>query len=1346
MIHTKFSFKRLLATSLIALTALSLNACMDDKVSTPNNGANIVSGVDNIQIKKILEDESGMLYMISDFGLFCYDGTNYLRYTSSADSTSLSANTINDILIDNKGDVWLATQKGVDRLDSSTHKFDHYNIDDYNSYTLRMLEDNQGRLFALTRNGIFLLDTTRSEFKRVISLDSGIDFSLSSKVFIDRIGQIWIMGESTIEVFDSNFNYQGKYDLGGYVATAIYDGASNLYLVNRDRIRRFDLASAKLSDNVGRLETINPRQIMYISALGSNQMMIITRDNHYCYNFITNTLYSGNDDNLPYWMPEDRFSINGVTKSHDGSIYFATNDGFRKARGVESTDPTERRMAQFMLRDWSSKMVSNGTIAWKCSGRQLMIYNAKNSTELTIDINEVLGSYAPTANASYSPMLAPDGRLFLRRGNTLYSFTVDSEGVPTFQCRYRAESNSPISYAAVDGDGTVWLAGVGLTLYYGMRPEQGVRDITMQPIELSSDFSQVYASKAMSLSNGDVVFGFTDIGLVRVSTRTMRPEIISLSEVDKQMYIMTMEEDTEGNIWVGTTDLGLFVHNPSTGTTEKVEQFINHRILTIICDRKGSIYLLDDDAIYRYMSDTQTYEQLTLSDSGVGNSTSLVLMPDGRAAFNLHNHIELLDKTKSSPVEANLGALLTSNNKLVKAGVSTMANDLEVVLATKPDDMTIYMSVLGEENAALAQYMYDIPGLTEGWTTLVNRGGIPLYGLDYGKNKIYLKAVSPYGNFNTDTLDMTIRILRPWYASTVAMVIWLLILIGVIVLIFTLIVKSRTAADVAEIERREREMLERVNMHNMDFFANISHEFRTPLTIISGTASTLGNEMPPHTQNGRLLAIMRRNADRMLKLVGQLLDFNHLEHDTLRLSVQTADAAKQVEEIVELFSASAMQKHIDLTVTGVEQPQLMWLDQDKLEKVMYNLLSNALKFTPPSGEVSVEVARIDREEAARLFGKQPAEMIDDNYLCVKVRDTGIGIPDDRLTTIFDRFESSGMKGSSGIGLYLTRSLVELHHGHIKADNRGDEDNHNGSRFTFILPMSSRSYTDLERTPLESPQSSIDEKSTMSEYVASLPEANTSPESAPKVLVIDDDYEIVYYLQSILGPYYNVVVAFDANSGYKLIEQELPDLIISDVVMLEIDGVKLCQMVRENIGICHIPIILLTAKSTMDDKIRGLDAGADAYIVKPFEPQLLMAQMRSLLENRNRNQQVVNLATETRTMNSNVLVGKDKILMDKIYEVMESSLSDADLNVTQISAMLGISRTKFYYKIKALTGKTPNEFFKTYKLNRSVEFIREGKYKMSVIADMVGFSSPSHFASSFKKQFGVLPSKYFEHKR
>lgn len=1334
-----------IAASLLLLTTTLFASCVDDsKISTPVDGVKIVGGVENISIKKIVEDEYGLLYMISDYGLFCFDGTNYLHYTSTSIPTTISANTINDILIDNNGNIWLATQKGVDCLKRGSTLFEHYPIDDYNSYTLRILEDNKGRLFALTRTGIFLLDTERAAFDKVISLDKGVDLNLSSKVYVDHLGQIWIMSDNTLELYDNLFNFQNRYDLGDYVAASIYDGASSLYLVYRDRIRRFEFSSAKLTESVGRLEQINPRQITHISALGSNQMMIVTRDNHYCYNFITNALYSNTDNNLPYWISDERFSINSVTKSSDGTIYFATNNGYRKARAVEQINPAERSMIRFMQNEQNANVVSNGRFAWKTSGRQLIIMDIRNNEERTIDMSDVLGQYA--FYTSFSPILSPDGRLFFANGSTIYSCTIDEQGTPHFECRYSCDFNSPITYVAVDGEGTVWLAGTGLTLYYGQRPQHGETSIEMQTIDIQSEFSQIHASHATTLSNGDVVFGFTDIGLIMVNSATMHPRNIPLSETDKQMYIMTIEEDNEGFIWVGTTDVGLFILNPSTGKSKKVEQFADMRILNIVCDRNGTIYLRNDNAIYRYLSATDTFEQISLSDSGVGNTISLLTMPDGRAAFSYRNHIELLDKTHTSPEDVNLRAIVTSNNALIGTGITTNGEKIEILLDKKPEDMTIYLSVIGENNAALAQYLYDIPGLTEGWTTLVNRGGIPLYGMQYGKNDIHLQAVSPYGNFNSSTLDMQVRILRPWYASTFVFVLSCLLIIAMCVLIVRLIAKSRIASTTAEMERREREMLERVNMHNMDFFANISHEFRTPLTIISGTASTLCDEAPQHSQNARLLSIMRRNADRMLKLVGQLLDFNHLEHDTLRLSVQTADAAKQVGEIAENFSASAMQKHIDLTISGAEQPQLMWIDQDKLEKVMYNLLSNALKFTPPSGEVSVEIARIDKSEACRLFSKSATDLNDDNYLCVKVQDTGIGIPDDRLTAIFDRFESSGVQGGSGIGLYLTRSLIELHHGCIKAENRGDEDNNSGARFTFILPMSSRSYTELERTPLVTPQSSIDEKNSMSEYVATLPEKSISPQSAPKLLVVDDDYEIVYYLQSILAPHYNVVVAFDANSGYKLIEQEMPDLVISDLVMLEVDGTKLCKMVRENIAICHIPIILLTAKSTMEDKIAGLDAGADAYIVKPFEPQLLMAQIRSLLESRNRSQQMVGLATEPGTMNLGTLVGKDKILMDKIYEVMESSLSDADLNVTQISAMLGISRTKFYYKIKALTGKTPNEFFKTYKLNRSVEFIREGKYKMSVIADMVGFSSPSHFANSFKKQFGVLPSKYFDRKR
>ena len=1335
------------ATPFLLLISTLFVSCVDEsKIDSPNDGIRIVDGVENIAIKKIVEDQSGFLYMISDYGMFRFDGTNYLHYTSTADPNSISVNTINDIHIDNNGDIWLATQKGVDCLKQGGTTFEHYLIDDYNNYTMRILEDNQGRLLTLTRTGIFLLNKERAAFDKVISFENGVDFSISSKVFIDNLGQVWIHSENALERYDNLFNYQGKYELNGTVGASIYDGASSLYLVYPDRIRRFDLSSMQLTDNVGRLEQIVPRQIIHISALGSNQMIIITRDDHYCYNFITNALYSHTDNNLPYWIPLERFVINSVTKSNNGTVYFATNNGFRSARAAEQVDATERSMIRFMQQDKSDKLVSNGRFVWKVLGRQMKILDIKTHTERTIDINEVLGLYAPSTNASFSPILAPDGRLFFSSGQYIYACTVNEAGIPAFECRYVCNSNSPIRNIAIDGEGTVWLGGTELTLYYGLRPQNGEKSIEMQTINIESEFRQIHSSRVTTLRNGNVVFGFTDIGLVIVNSRTMQPHNIPLSETEKQMYISTIEEDNEGYIWVGTTDVGLFILNPSTGESVKVEQFADMRIHNVVCDRNGTVYILNDDAIYRYLSGTNSFEQISMSESGVGNNTQLFAMPDGRAAYSYLDHIALLDKTRTTPIDVNLGAIVTSHNRLISIGVTPSEEKVKILLNKKPEDMTIYLSVIGENNASLAQYIYDIPGLTEGWTTLVNRGGIPLYGLHYGKNDIHLQAVSPYGSFDSDTLDMEIRILRPWYTSMTVMILAILVVIAMCILIVKLIANNRIASTTAEIERREREMLERVNMHNMDFFANISHEFRTPLTIISGTASTLCNETPQHSQNARLLAIMRRNADRMLKLVSQLMDFNHLEHDTLRLSVQTADVAKQISEIVENFSASALQKHIDLTVNGAEHPQLMWVDQDKLEKVMYNLLSNALKFTPSGGEVSVNISRIGKAEAGELFGKPAADLGDDNYLCVKVQDTGIGIPNDRLTAIFDRFESSGVQGGSGIGLYLTRSLIELHHGFIKAENNVAEESTNGAQFVFILPMSSRSYSEQERTPLESPQSSIDEKSTMSEYVATMPENSTLPESAPKVLVIDDDYEIVYYLQSILAPHYNVIVAFDANNGYKLIEQEMPDLVISDMVMLEVDGTKLCKMVRENIAICHIPIILLTAKSTMEDKIAGLDAGADAYIVKPFEPQLLMAQMRSLLESRNRNQQAVNLSTETSTINMGALVGKDKILMDKIYEVMESSLSDADLNVTQISAMLGISRTKFYYKIKALTGKTPNEFFKTYKLNRSVEFIREGKYKMSVIADMVGFSSPSHFANSFKKQFGVLPSKYFDHKR
>ena len=362
-------------------------------------------------------------------------------------------------------------------------------------------------------------------------------------------------------------------------------------------------------------------------------------------------------------------------------------------------------------------------------------------------------------------------------------------------------------------------------------------------------------------------------------------------------------------------------------------------------------------------------------------------------------------------------------------------------------------------------------------------------------------------------------------------------------------------------------------------------------------------------------------------------------------------------------------------------------------------------------------------------------------LHVSIADTGIGIPEDALEAVFERFyrtRGTGKAGGTGIGLYYTRALVNLHHGSIRANVRKQDDKVTGSIFSFSIPLKKEIYSDSERGENTDVVTNLDRN--LSEYVEK--EAETGTDSnKPTVVLIDDDYEILYYLKNLLAPFYNVHFRFDALSGYKMIEEVQPDVIICDMMMVEVDGLQLCRMVKENLSMSHIPFVMLTAKSTMRDQIDSLGAGADAYVVKPFEPEYLMALIKSMIDNRSRVRKMLSTSLSVPSSSKEVLSGQDKSFMDKLYAIMKESLRNGELDIDSVAEKLGVSRSKFYYKVKALTGQTPNEFFTTYKLNYGAELLKKGKYKISAIADMLGFSSPSHFAAQFRKQFGVLPSQY-----
>lgn len=656
------------------------------------------------------------------------------------------------------------------------------------------------------------------------------------------------------------------------------------------------------------------------------------------------------------------------------------------------------------------------------------------------------------------------------------------------------------------------------------------------------------------------------------------------------------------------------------------------------------------------------------------------------------------------------------------------------------NSFTISFTALDYSEFERVHYHYMMEGFDKLWIDARNNREAYYSNLPAGKYTFKVRITNNDESIVEAENAISIRIKpAPWATW------WAYTLYGLVVLIIGLVIlrlynRNRLHKLRVVQAELEKEQEQRLNTMNMSFFTNVSHEFRTPLTVISGPVTQLCNNKTITGESKQLLYIVQRSVNRMLKLVNQLMDFNKLENDALKLKVKRTDIISELKRLVEVFIINANDKGITLKTYGLEDSFLTWLDTDKVEKITSNLISNALKFTPADGKIEMSFDVISRDEAAALF-PLTVEDVSMEYVKVSVSDSGSGIPEEKLEKIFERYYqlNDQLQGTynwgTGIGLYYARQLVGLHHGYIKATHNPRE---KGARFVYILPIGDNAYTPEEKDHELKNQEAVFPLQTEEHY--HLPD-KINDDLRPSVLVVDDDTEVVHYLKSLLSQQYNVTCRFDVENAYKALKEEAHDLVLSDVVMPGASGFNLCRMIKEDIQLCHIPVILITAKVTVEDQVEGLDTGADAYVTKPFDPNYLLALIKSQLSNREKARKLLGQATKTEKIADNVLSPQDNRFMTELYELMENELSNPELNITRMTEVLKISRTKFYYKVKGLTGENPNIFFKTYKLNRAAELLTEGKYNISEVADMTGFSTLSHFSVSFKKQFGETPSEY-----
>jgi signal transduction histidine kinase/DNA-binding response OmpR family regulator len=582
-----------------------------------------------------------------------------------------------------------------------------------------------------------------------------------------------------------------------------------------------------------------------------------------------------------------------------------------------------------------------------------------------------------------------------------------------------------------------------------------------------------------------------------------------------------------------------------------------------------------------------------------------------------------------------------------------------------------------------------------------------------------------------DAICLNIHVSAPFYATIWAYLFYVLCLTALMVAFVRFKTRQAALRSSLEFERKEKERIEELNQVKLRFFTNISHEFRTPLTLILGQIEVLMQMDLGTTVYNRIQRIYK-NAWHMRNLISELLDFRKQEQGYLKLRVEEQNLVTFTRQIYMCFYEYAQKKEITYRFDSVEETISVWFDPIQLQKVIFNLLSNAFKYTSNKGNITVEVRKVASQAV------------------VSVCDTGIGIPVEHISKIFDRFyqtenasSSSSFTLGTGIGLALAKGIMNMHHGKIEVESTVGE----GTKFILSLPLGNRHFSDEEMAVTEGRESLIIPETSVSSYGQLMAEEikepelqkNIDEEDKPTILLVDDNTELLSMLEDIFLPMYNVYTACNGREGLEMAQQIQPDLIVSDVIMPEMSGKDLCYKIKTNVELSHISVVLLTAQTSVEYVVEGLMFGADDYITKPFNIKVLVARCNNLIKNKKR--LIAHYAGKVITESpvAEAINEKDKELLTKCVNIVRENFENPDFDVTALASELCMGRSKLYMQFKQMTGLTPNEFILKVKLDEAMSLLTDHpELNITEISVRLGFSSPRYFSKSFKAFFGIAP--------